>query len=150
MPIQRKSIHLLNELFDLLPEVKNENEPIEQIIHNFDGDEILLTADRYYVLKKSASCCFCGITGSFFAKEKHVKKDGSPTRNSRTNYYHLNMYAIDKNGKEVLMTKDHIIPKAKGGLNLLSNYQTACSKCNEKKGKMDDKKFKLLIEKGDI
>lgn len=33
-----------------------------------------------------------------------------------------------------LMTVDHIIPKAKGGKNILTNYQPMCNKCNSKKG----------------
>lgn len=42
---------------------------------------------------------------------------------------------IDENGKEVLMTKDHVIPKSKGGANDISNYQTMCKRCNEAKRK---------------
>lgn len=32
------------------------------------------------------------------------------------------------------MTKDHIIPKSKGGIDDLSNYQTMCERCNKEKG----------------
>lgn len=32
------------------------------------------------------------------------------------------------------LTADHIIPKAKGGLNTFSNLQIACLKCNRDKG----------------
>lgn len=48
--------------------------------------------------------------------------------------YHLNLYAVDENGKEILMTKDHIIPKSKGGKDHISNYQTMCVRCNMTKG----------------
>jgi len=37
-------------------------------------------------------------------------------------------------GHEVLMTKDHIIPKSKGGKNTLKKYQTMCTHCNCRKG----------------
>ena len=46
--------------------------------------------------------------------------------------YHLNLYGM-KNGKEILFTKDHIIPKAKGGKNTMDNYQTMCAVCNREK-----------------
>jgi hypothetical protein len=68
-------------------------------------------------------CHHCGLEGSFFALER-FEKDGSP---------HLNLYAT-KDGKEVLMTSDHIIPKSKGGINNVSNRQCLCEKCNNKKG----------------
>ena len=44
------------------------------------------------------------------------------------------LYAVNENGIEVLMTKDHIIPVSKGGKNILSNYQTMCELCNLEKG----------------
>lgn len=91
----------------------------------FDGDEIKANSQRYQLFfTKGCKCVKCGIEGKFFAKERY------PT----SSRYHLNLYAIDKNGKEVLMTKDHIIPASKGGKNTLSNYQTLCIICNSAKG----------------
>ena len=37
-------------------------------------------------------------------------------------------------GQEVLFTKDHIVPKSKGGGNQMHNYQTMCTTCNIEKG----------------
>jgi 5-methylcytosine-specific restriction endonuclease McrA len=34
------------------------------------------------------------------------------------------------------ITKDHIVPKSKGGLNRVSNYVPSCSRCNSEKGSM--------------
>ena len=53
--------------------------------------------------------------------------------------YHLNLYAVDDNGDEILMTKDRILPRSKGGIDDISNYQTMCKLCNEAKGnKLED------------
>ena len=32
------------------------------------------------------------------------------------------------------MTKDHILPKSKGGKDEIDNYQTMCIRCNKAKG----------------
>ena len=73
---------------------------------------------------KGITCCKCGIKGSYFVKEK--TEDQSP--------WHLNLYALNEDGEEVLMTKDHILPKSKGGRDFLDNMQTMCCICNVKKG----------------
>lgn len=44
------------------------------------------------------------------------------------------MYALNEHGHEVLMTRDHIIPRSRGGSEGLENMQTMCTKCNSKKG----------------
>lgn len=94
---------------------------------DFQGDLIHMNSDRYHTFaEKGLKCVECGIEGIYFAKERD--RHGS----SR---WHFNLYAVDNvTGEEVLMTKDHIIPKSKGGENNLSNYQTMCCKCNVKKG----------------
>ena len=68
-------------------------------------------------------CVKCGARGAFFAKERYGN-DGP----------HLNMYAFDNHGHPILMTRDHIKPKAKGGTNHLYNLQPMCVKCNSGKG----------------
>ncbi|MEK5036270.1 HNH endonuclease [Paenibacillus sp. FSL R7-0302] len=91
---------------------------------DFDGDLISMDSHRYWLFKhKGVVCKRCGIVGVFFAKEKDRK----------ANHYHFNLYALDANGDEVLMTKDHILPKSKGGKNHIDNYDTMCCKCNFKK-----------------
>jgi hypothetical protein len=71
----------------------------------------------------------CTNEGSFFAVEKHKKAhEGS---------YHLNLWGITEDGKEVLMTRDHRTPKMFGGEDTLENSQTMCCYCNWDKGVMD-------------
>jgi len=102
--------------------IKNGNKFTLTVV--IDGEEILVLSDRYKMFfTQGYTCKECGLTGKFFALEKA----------DLDKRYHLNLYAI-KNGKEILMTKDHIIPKSKGGKNILSNYQTMCTVCNKKKG----------------
>jgi len=77
---------------------------------NLDGDLITVSSLRLYCFAVNGiECVYCGIKGSFFAKEKHAHSD----RN-----YHLNFYS-KVGGKDVLMTMDHIIPKSRGGKNTL-------------------------------
>ena len=95
---------------------------------DIDGDMIHPYSLRYFTfLHKGISCVECGIKGVFFAKERHRDVDER---------YHLNLYAINDNGEEVLMTKDHIYPKSLGGPNHLSNMQPMCKCCNESKSNL--------------
>lgn len=50
--------------------------------------------------------------------------------------------------KDVPLQVEHVVPKAKGGSNRISNLCLACDKCNKKKGTLDIKEF--LIGKPDL
>jgi len=87
---------------------------------------IPIGSHRYQMfVTKGIKCVNCGIEGKYFAIERG--KCDNP------NKFHLNLYGINKHGKEVMITKDHIIPRSKGGKNILSNYQPMCIHCNQKK-----------------
>ena len=73
--------------------------------------------------KKGLKCVNCNIVGSFVA----LYKDDAGA-------IHLDLYAKDENGNDILMTIDHIIPKSKGGKNHIDNLNPMCCKCNFKKG----------------
>ena len=89
-----------------------------------NGDKIKGNSQRFQTFfTKGLKCACCGIEGKYFGKDKTF----SDVR------YHLNLYALDESGNEVLMTKDHIIPRSKGGANHISNYQTMCERCNQEK-----------------
>ena len=102
-----------------------------------NGVKVKVTSQRYKVFQDNKCCVKCGLKGEFLAIEKFsedIKK------------YHINMYGIDEHEHEVLMTKDHIIPKSKGGKNIQSNYQTMCTKCNIDKGNGKSESLRNLFD----
>lgn len=72
---------------------------------------------------KGVVCVRCGARGSIFSLE------GRPGQRP-----HFNLYAHVGDGQFVQMTKDHIIPKSKGGGETLDNFQPMCKRCNQAKG----------------
>jgi HNH endonuclease len=97
----------------------------------FDGDTIPVISLRYQTFAKSLICVRCGLEGRYFAKERSAKKlkDGSGFK-ATSKTWHFNLYAVTADGREVIMTKDHILPKSKGGPDTLENLQTMCRPCN--------------------
>lgn len=103
-----------------------------EALKNIAGDLINMTSLKLQTFASDGvRCRICGCKGAYFAKEKYP---GEP-------YYHLNLYAL-KGEREVLMTKDHIVPLAAGGRDRLKNFQTLCVECNRKKGDSTEQKMK--------
>ena len=120
----RKETYSIDEVKEKVKDVLFEKDKRNAKV-DFDGDLIKGNSQRYQTFfTKGCKCAVCGIEGKYFAKERHPSDS----------VYHLNLYAVDDNGNEILMTKDHIIPRSKGGINDISNYQTMCKLCNEAKG----------------
>jgi 5-methylcytosine-specific restriction endonuclease McrA len=87
---------------------------------------VKMGSHRYQTfLLKGIKCMSCGVEGKYFALERGIYDN--------PNRFHFNLYGLDDHNKEVLLTKDHIVPRSKGGSNRLSNYQTMCSNCNSRK-----------------
>lgn len=98
--------------------------PKDKLKRVFLGVSVKVSSDRLILFKnKGVTCATCGLEGKYFALER-AASDRS---------YHFNLYSIDKEGDEVLFTKDHIIPKSLGGENAQDNYRTMCLPCNQKK-----------------
>lgn len=103
-------------------EVRKKNAVRRELVR---GIQVFLSSLRLQVFAtKGVACVACGIKGVFFAAE----------RSDRSGPFHLNLYAINDEGDEVLMTKDHIIPRSKGGTDDLENLQPMCAVCNALKG----------------
>lgn len=77
-------------------------------------------------------CVKCGLKAAFFAVETQVfdKNAQSP---------HLNLYGVNEEGEEVLMTHDHRIARSLGGKDDLTNTQLMCSPCNAAKAVVEQK-----------
>lgn len=97
----------------------------------FDGDIIPVISLRYQIFARSLVCVSCGLEGKYFAKERSAKKlkDGSGFK-ATAKTWHFNLYAVRADGREILMTKDHVLPRSKGGPDSLENLQTMCAPCN--------------------
>jgi 5-methylcytosine-specific restriction endonuclease McrA len=127
MNYERKAIYTVGEVLskqiDPTGNISFKDKSKDKLVE-FDGDMISMVSHRYWLFKhKGCKCVKCGLEGVYFAKEKD--------RNAKR--YHFNLYGL-RNGVEVMITKDHIIPKSKGGKHHLSNYQTMCYDCNHEKG----------------
>lgn len=118
---------------------------IEELLHDIvnckekeytlpNGYKVKPESLRYQTFNKSLECVECGIKGRFLALERCLSDEGGNEGKKEGQGFHLNLYALDDMGREVLMTKDHIIPKSKGGPDRLNNLQTMCTYCNAKKG----------------
>jgi len=49
-------------------------------------------------------------------------------------------------GKKLIPTREHIIPKSKGGANYGKNVCTCCSSCNNLRGNLSFFDFRLKLE----
>ena len=112
----------------------------------FDGDLINMGRSTFKVFKTmGVKCVSCGLEGKYFIKEKDP---GDP-------FFTLNLYGINNKGEEIMMTKDHIIPRAQGGSDDLENFQVMCQRCNLSKGsglseeELEERK-KILAGGGDF
>lgn len=122
--LRRKENLTIEEVYNAVKDVLFEPEDKKAMVV-INGDKIKGNSQRFQTFfTKGLKCACCGIEGKYFGKEK----DFNAAR------YHLNLYALDESGNEVLMTKDHIVPRSKGGASELYNYQTMCVKCNIAKG----------------
>lgn len=126
MKERKRLVHIASfDIDDILQQITEEDCKKEFVVN----DQVYLVkmnSQRYHVFKQSRTCCACGLEG------KQMILDINPGDQSP----HFNLYG-EEDGRLVLMTKDHIIPKSKGGSDTLENYSTMCSVCNNLKGAYD-------------
>lgn len=125
------------KLEEVFPYVKKQT-GIEDREYQVGDDTFLvkMSLSRYKVFLQNIACVRCGIIGDHFKLERMT--DGLACR------AHFNLYGIHPITEEhILLTKDHIKPKSKGGGNTQDNFQTMCTTCNNSKGnKLESKDYK--------
>jgi len=103
------------------------NQEDKPVTVKFGSKMVHMGSKRYLNFKAHGSTCVtCGLVGTHFWLERH--------KNQKTGRFHFNMYGTNGDGEEVMLTKDHIIPKAKGGSDEVDNFQVMCQPCNGSKG----------------
>ena len=109
----------------VLPFISKFDDKKEYIV---DGKtySVRMNSDRYFVFLKDIRCVACGLEGETMMLELNPGDD----------IPHFNLYG-EEHGRLVLMTKDHILARSKGGPDELCNYQTMCAICNNLKGNYD-------------
>lgn len=92
-------------------------------------------SDTAKTVARNPRCCFCGAEATKAFITEQQGKFGVK-------------FFTEKNGELILFTKDHKIPKSKGGRNSFNNYQTCCEICNRLKGDIskDNEVSKCVIE----
>lgn len=124
--LDRIKTYSVDEIFDFLrkSQFALELHPHGKVRKKYyiDSDGNKMSVRRAKVFFEKGTECRCGLKGSFFALEKW--RDGG---------FHLDLYAKDEAGDDVLMTIDHVVPQSKGGRNSLKNYEPMCKVCNEEK-----------------
>ena len=111
-------------LEEVLPHVRAGVYPERKVKILLRGEQVKVSSLRLQTFAThGVKCVKCGIQGAHFLLERST--DNIP--------WHLNLYALREDGVEVLMTKDHIQPRSKGGFDRLDNLQPMCFPCNQEK-----------------
>lgn len=84
--------------------------------------------------RKGLVCAACGIEGMHFAIERRIMEENSQAIRDMNRHipYEMNLYALNDDGEEVMMTCGLVIPKSQGGKNNVTNTQPLCSQCKTK------------------
>lgn len=119
----------VDEVLSLIPKEFIPNLRRKIPIKNRSGQTFVVnvTSLRLITFKtKGTSCCYCGIKATHFQLDELYGKKKKPIGKP-----HLNLYSDD-----IVMTKEHILPKSSGGKDVLDNLDTCCQQCNELRGNL--------------
>lgn len=120
------------EVSEVLEHVGQGNKKVvKTFICNGEEYKVKVSSPRLILFKeKGTSCVRCGLEGSVIMLQR--------AKNGNEETPHFNLWGKNSDNEYVLLTKDHIIPRSRGGENRQSNYQVMCLKCNEEKSNTFD------------
>lgn len=115
---------------DTLAQITNEDNYVDIVIVG-KTYPVNMGVSRLRIIKKSPVCACCGIRATACSLDLDVQS----TKEAGELRYHINFYAAtgvkDHNHQHmILFTRDHIVPKFKGGDETEENSQTLCFNCN--------------------
>ena len=123
-------------VFDMINQMKEQQS--ELVIQ---GHKVHVYAKRYVLFEQVGRVCVtCGVEGTVMCLDtnlprRYPRNSTNPAQPQRpkSKKATFNLYGIAESGRVALLTKDHIIPKSKGGPDEMSNFQVMCNRCNAKK-----------------
>jgi 5-methylcytosine-specific restriction endonuclease McrA len=127
MRTRKRLMHIKSFPVDEIIALITDEEERRDFIVDGNTYSIRMNSDRYLLFRQSRCCAACGIEGTKMILDLSPGDYSSP---------HFNLYA-EENGKLLLMTKDHIIPKSRNGSDEMSNFVTMCHSCNNLKGNFE-------------
>lgn len=139
----RDSFWDLKDVYNLLKKNKNKNKYfyINKNKIKTSSQKNNLFIQNYEKYKNKCKCDICGLEAKYMVLEK--------SKDVVNDYFHFNLYTINKDNQEIYFNIDHVIPKSKGGKNELENMQLTCEICNSKKANKFNKftHYILIIKK---
>jgi 5-methylcytosine-specific restriction endonuclease McrA len=115
----------IDYIFDLISKT-----PKEKWFLDRDNTRIKLERVKFF-RKHGTECIRCGTKGTHFS----LRKDNGGNN-------HVDLYGYTDEGLEVLINRDHIVPKSRGGVDNYSNMQPMCMVCNSIKGNYLEEELK--------
>lgn len=107
-----------------------EMRPVDQLQAIIDEMRHGLASVRHQMyFEKGTTCVTCGRAATHviaWREKRYADAVGFKG-------LHVDLISVADNGRETLMTADHIIPKSKGGPKTVENFQPMCSPCNQAK-----------------
>lgn len=111
------------EIKDLVLSNITSNPSSAKLYADIDGEDVRVLNDKYKVFFTNGyKCAFCGIEAQKFVLEKYTE---------HPSWAHLNLYTVDKNGKDVLMSIEKI-DRENAKEFRHERFVTICEKCRRK------------------